>query len=370
MSDNNPIAKALGTDFYFDKRWQHYFEGTPGINVSRLAQSLTNDKQFAGFVENMILGIYNTTNVLKRFILIARPQSYINSAISSMLIYAHHADGLNYKKDYNSARASIKKYKKLINTYADAVVSKDQAAADKAWALVKKDPTHKMMEAGLSDTIKADVYKAGTNKEMAGYGAILRATGSHQYANAVKTMFMSEQVPLFKKAGDMFEATEMLPKLMLYHNKLGKLGHQKAATTTIMAYPSYNNLNPTLNLLNIVNPYMKFFASTPRMVMYAGNQNMRNMVIGVAIANGIVPASYAMQDEEEAAKYEFYKDNGFVKIPFLPIVYPTFSLFPIYKDPFDTPFGNSLFGIDFIPGVAKNIFNEDSYLPGKYVGGE
>jgi len=284
-----------------------------------------------------------------------------------MIIYAHHADGLNYKRDLKAAKQSIATYKKLINTYADAVVSKDTVAADAAWAKVKADRTHKMMESGLSDTIKADVYKAGTSKEMAGYGAIYRATGSHQYANSVKTLFMSEKVPLFKKAGDMFEATEMLPKLMLYHNKLGKLGHQKAATTTIMAYPSYNNLNPSLNLLNIVNPYMKFFASTPRMITYAGNQNMRNMFIGIAIANGIVPASYAMQDDEEMGKYEFYRDNGFAKIPFLPMVYPTFSLFPIYKSPTDTPFGNSLFGLDFVPGVAKNIFNQDSYLPGKYV---
>ena len=368
MSKNNPIAKALGTDFYYDKRWEHYFEGTKGINVSNLAHRITGgDKQFAGFVENSILGVYNITNVLKRFILIARPQSYINSAISSMIIYMHHANGFTYKRDLAKAKSSIKAYRKLINNYADAVVSKDTAKAEAAWAKVKADSVHKMMEAGLSDTIKADVYKAGTNKEMAGYGAIYRATGSHQYANSVKTLFMSESVPIFKKAGDLFEMTEMIPKLMLYHNKLAALGHQKAATTTIMAFPSYNNLNPALNMLNIVNPYMKFFASTPRMVMYAGNQNIRNLMIGIAIAHGIVPASYAMESDEEMAKYDFYKENGFVKLPFMPIVYPSFSLFPIYKDPFDTPFGNSLFGIDFIPGVAENIFNKDSYLPGKLV---
>jgi len=370
LSSKSPISKVLGTDFYYDARWKHYFEGTKGIDVKKFSQTLTGDKQFAGFVENGLLGVYNATNVLKRFILVARPQSYINSFVSSMIIYAHHADGLNFKKDHAAAKASIARYKSLINEYADAVVSKDQAKADAAWAKVKADPTHKMMEAGLSDTIKADVYKAGTNREMAGYGAIYRATGSHQYANSVKTLSLDSSIKAFQMASEMFENTEMIPKLMLYHNKLAKHGHQKAATTTIMAYPSYNNLNPALNMLNIVNPYMKFFASTPRMMGYAANQSPRNMMLGIALAQAVVPASYAMQDDEEMARYKFYKENGFVKIPFLPLVYPTMSLFPTYSDFTHTPFGNSLFGIDFIPGVAKNIFNTDAYLPGKYVGGE
>ena len=367
LDKNNPISKSLGTDFYYDKRWQHYFEGTKGIDVKNFSQRLTGDKQFAGMVENGILGVYNATNVLKRFILVARPQSYINSYISSMLIYAHHADGLHYKKDLAAAKSSVKKYKSLVNKYADAVASQDTVKADAAWATLKKDPTHKMMEAGLSDTIKADVYKAGTNREMAGYGAIYRATGSHQYANSIKTLTMDPSMKLAKAAGDVFENTEMIPKLMLYHNRLAKLGHQKATTTTIMAYPSYNNLNPALNLLNIVNPYMKFFASTPRMMGYAANQSPRNMMLGIALANGIVPASYAMQDDEEMAKYDFYKENGMAKIPFLPLVYPTQSLFPQYANPLDSTYGNSLFGVDFLPSVVKNIFNDDAYLPGKYV---
>lgn len=366
LSENNPIRKTLGVDFYYDKRYNHYFEGTPGVDVRSLSKSLVGDTDFAKFVEGTATTLYKATNVMKRFILVARPQSYINSYVSSMFIYGTHAKGLNYLADHKKASSEIANYKKKLNTYVDMYVDpKRQAEAQNYWNKeIEPHSVNKLMKSGIMDTIRSDIYKIGSTREMDGYSAILKATGSKEYANGFKTMLLADNTSIGAIAAKAFDNTELHPKLMLYYNLVKDLGHDKAVTTVLMSFPSYHNLPQMLNLLNTFSPYTKFFASTPRMIGYGVNKHPGRMAAGVLFAQAVVPASYAMSSEEEQKRWEWHKEHGFMKIPLIDAAYPTFSLFPLWSNPFDSPFGSHMFQTDFLFSVAGGIDEPKNYIPG------
>jgi hypothetical protein len=199
-----------------------------------------------------------------------------------------------------------------------------------------------------------------THKEAQGYLAIKRNT-SGNYAAAMKNLMLDESTPHGNKLAEIFDKTELYPKLMLYFNKVDKLGHDKAVQTVLMAFPTYNNLPYGLNFVNVFSPYMKFFASTPKMIMYGINQHPVRSLFGIFVAQGIVPASWAMEDEQTQKKYKWWIEHEFIKVPGFDWVYPSNSIFPIYSNPLETPFG-PVFDPTFAFSAAKNVADPMSHI--------
>ena len=366
LSDNNPFSKALGVKYYFNEKYVDYFEGTPGIDIRGAARSLAGDTEFAKFVEGAMLTASKTINMLKRFILVARPQSYINSMFSSFTIYATHATGVQFKKDWMTSKNSLSDFKKNMKEYTKLYADAGkQAEAAKYWNdNLEGHVINKLMKAGLLSTMRADVYKLGTSKELETYGALRKATGSSRYANAFKSITLDETTWHGEKMAEMFDATELYPKLMLYFNRVKDLGHDKAAQTVIMSFPTYNNLPAMLNIVDQVSPYTKFLASTPRMITYGINQSPKKMMAGVVMAQGITPASYAFATEEEQKAWEWHREAGFIKVPFADYSYASMSLFPIHANPFNSPFGTTAFDPTFVVSAGQSAFTPSSYIPG------
>jgi hypothetical protein len=370
ISKENPHARVMGNDFWIDKKYAHILNGTDGIDLAKFGRSIAGDTEFAKTITQMSKVIYDGTKVLRNLILVARPSSYINSFVSSMGLYWIMKDpkaGGSAVTDIIAAKKSIKSYRNLLQKYAKHYTN-DKAKAAKAWKDVTKHELHSAMEGGLVNTIRADAYKIGSIPEMTMYTAIKKATGSHEYGNAMKTIGLDPSTPMGAQLGTFFDYTELMPKIALYLNLKRTHGDAHAVQKTTMAFPTYQNLPHFLNMIDQVSPYTKFFASTPRMIMYGLNQSPMRMGATAVMANTLPAASFMFASEEDQKKWKFYKENDFIKLPFIPVAYSSTSLFPTVSNPFVTPFSDGPFDIGFFASGAKSMANSSTYLLGTYMG--
>jgi hypothetical protein len=151
-------------------------------------------------------------------------------------------------------------------------------------------------------------------------------------------------------------------KLREFSPKGKKTAVELASQNVLMAYPTYFNLPEPLATIGTITPYMKFFASTPKMMLYGLDQKPISSTAGILLANSVVPASYMFTGDDK--KYEWYKDHGFIKFPFVDYSYFSGSLFPIWQNPFDSPFGTHILDYDFTADALSTLTTAKSYVPG------
>ena len=365
LTENNPLSKAMGSKYYIDKRFKHYIEGDKGIDVRKLGRELGGDGQFGRFIEKSVLGLSKTTDVMANFILVSHPASYINSFLSSMTIYASHITGIASINDVKAAKASYKGYKENIAKFAE-IYGQDPKKGVEYWNnVVKQSPLHKLVDAGVVNTIRADMYKIANPKQFALYNAIKDATGNTGLANGLKSIAMDPGTPHGNKLAEAFDYTELMPKIMLFENlKRNGMKAELAAQKVMMAFPTYNNLPKGMNMLSAGVPDLKFFASLPKMIMYGIDQSPRRMIGGVIAAQSVTPLSYAFASEEEQKAWKWNIDNGFIKIPGFDYSYASMSLFPIWSNPLSSPFGTTPFSVDFVYSAGSGILSPSKYIPG------
>ncbi|RLB06855.1 MAG: hypothetical protein DRG27_07010, partial [Deltaproteobacteria bacterium] len=298
-------------------------------------------------------------------ILVARPQSYINSFISSMTIYATHTAGMSAISDYNQAGKISSKFTKDINTYVEMYTDPTKQKQAKAYwdSNLENSEMMEMMRGGVISTIRGDLYKLGNTKQFNGYSAIKKVTDGTT-ADGLKTLILDPSTPIGSKAAQLFDMMELRPKMMLYLNKKKTVGKDRAITTVLTAFPTYYNLPGWAVPMDMVSPYTKFLASAPRNILYAANQSPTRMVAGMVLAHSVVPLSYAFTED---AKYDYFKDNGYIKLPGVDYGYFSSSLFPIWKNPLDNPYTDG-FSPTFLPEAISSLSKPGSYLPGTSMG--
>ena len=113
--------------------------------------------------------------------------------------------------------------------------------------------------------------------------------------------------------GDIFDNTEMLPKLALYLDGLNSgLDRKLASQKVIMHFPNYGiNLHPAIAGFELISPYMKYAVNYPKM-MYMFMNNKPNATLALMIASYALPA--ITYSDKESKKDEWFKENHFVKL--------------------------------------------------------
>ncbi len=105
--------------------------------------------------------------------------------------------------------------------------------------------------------------------------------------------------------------------------------------------------------------------STPRMITYGLNQNPYRTVALFAAAKSLPSASFALSDNPD---YKWFEEQGFIKIPGVPVAYPAQSLFPTVSMPFYSPFHDGILDYSAILSMTKSLTSPiNNTLPGNYM---
>ncbi len=366
LSDNNPLVQNIGSKYYYDARYQHYFEGTPGWNVGKTMENTLGETQMAKTMTSVALAMSNYMRDLRGTILLARANSYINSFLSSATILWQNADSKNPAKFMSQATKELHSYKKLVEQFSE-IYMKDQKKGLEFWnTTIKKHKLAPAFDGGLINTIRADAYKLNTIPQLQIYNAVKAATGNDIYANAWRNLALAPDTRLGNTLGTVFDYTELIPKIALYLDQLhaGKKTNF-AVQKTMMAFPTYHNLPAGLNIVDNYVPFLKFMLSTPRMITYGLNQNPYRTVALFAAAKSLPSASFALSDNPD---YKWFEEQGFIKIPGVPVAYPAQSLFPTVSMPFYSPFHDGILDYSAILSMTKSLTSPiNNTLPGNYM---
>ena len=324
LSNRNPISRHFGRQ-YINKSYLHYFEGSKGFNTRRLTRDVFG-KQLGGILQNVLDIMLGAIKALRGEILVYHASSYINSALTSTLIYATHAQNPGmYGRDIVKSRSMIKNYRENLRNWNNLVVQEGMlpeghpdkpkllSGIKEAQQKVEQDPIHTAFSFGMSNTIRSDAYKTGSYDENVIFTKLKILFGSDDVAERAKTLLADPSTKWGKYIGEIYDSTELVPKVALYLRKMDEgLSPQQAVQTVLMAFPTYNNLNPFLNAIDQVSPYTKYMANYPKMMLYALDQKtIRTPAMGVASVFG--PAlTWDQEDKNE----QWYQQHGFMKMPF------------------------------------------------------
>ena len=329
------IYKSYGK-MYYNTKYAQNFIGTDGINYGKWYKE--NFGQFGGFMTNMTRTLIGLTQAAKPFVLLARPASYVNSFVSSWFIFINSSNRPWRAAHYTGkAKKDIKAYRKLMKEWSNAKYLNGPGDADAIYKKMTSMRIHQAFEGGIVQTLRSNQY-ASSNIESNVFFRMIEKDSSLDTSmlKIMKTISFDSSTKHGQVAGDLFDTTELYPKLAMYYDALdsmkGKDNHTKAVGKVLTAYPAYENLSAPLAVLDEINPFTKYMSAFPHMLGHAMNNNFgRFFMLQGLFALG-AKASWAVEGEDMTAQEEWLRDNGYVN----------FGAFAKY-DPSTNPFDPTAF---------------------------
>jgi hypothetical protein len=325
LSDDHPITRHFARHYY-NKRYKQYLEDSTGLDIGKISNDLFGKgSDLSKVVTQTTKFIHGNLQLLRGAVLNLRASSYINSAVSSSIIYGLHAENPHLMVSY------ISKAKKHIDSYRKQLVSLIRAeqklemakaagkSADEISKLtqsfktiegnLKANPVHGAFESGLGITIRSDAYKTGTYDENFAILKMKKWFGK-DVGERFATLLTDPSTKIGNTVGKIYDATELYPKVALYLDKLDATGSADiAAQTVLMAFPTYNNLSPMWNAIDNVSPYTKYMVSMPKMFLYAVDQHPFRF--GALHASALILPPMTWDSDEQREKYEGFMNIGF-----------------------------------------------------------
>jgi hypothetical protein len=159
--------------------------------------------------------------------------------------------------------------------------------------LQKHELWYALNDGGLQTSIRGNLQEVGLmprNELM----TVMKNNGfaniSEDTAKAIETIMLQPNTKAGTYLGEMFDMTEVAPKIVLYKELLKDgLSKEKAASYVKFAYPDYNmNLPQVMALADEFMPFMKYFMNVPRMTSFAMEQKpFRLLGLWIAGASAI-----------------------------------------------------------------------------------
>jgi len=307
--DKNPLNKMFA-GHYYNQKFEHYLEGSKGFKIDEKTISKYTGKELATIVTGGIKVVTGAVKALKGPLLVYRPASYVNSYLSNMIIYTVNSDDpLSPRKRWSQARESLTQYKSHLADSVDLTKTTDERAASKK--ALHGHELHYAFKSAIVNTIRSDAYKTASYKENNLVTAINDATGDDKMGNAFKTLLADPSTKTGAYLGDMFDATEMMPKVMMYLANKEKVGDKAAAQQVLLAFPTYNNLPTVLNAIDQISPYTKYMANYPKLVRYGlRNNQTKFLALNAAFIAGVRGTYGEEIDQDE----QWWRDNNFLKM--------------------------------------------------------
>lgn len=355
LHSSNPIVKNFG-QHYVSRAYKHYLSGSKGFDIKKVSYDVFGP-QFGKIVANAIKIVLGAIQMARGTILVYHASSYINSAISSTLTYmVHAANPLRAITDYNEARKLTKEYRSLIQQYAEAMRKGEDTTMIKA--KIEKHQLHDLWNHGVSSTIRSDAYRTGSYQENAAFHVFNNLTGDKELSERLKFLAADPSTTWGKWIGEVYDNTELIPKIALYLAKRREgLSSELASQTVLMAFPTYNNLNPLLNMIDQISPYTKFMANWPKMFFYAADQHIGRLAAIEGVAQFAPAVLWANADGVDEKDAQWYQKHGFIPLP-MNLAWYTGSLNPYSLFPSKT------FGDEGSISVVDPLFIYDAYLNG------
>ncbi len=308
-TEKTPFDKTFG-EFYYNKKYAKYFGGSKGFDIGKKnMQSIFGSA--GGIISPMIKTLIGATAILKGPILIMRPASYINSLSSNMLIYAINSDdALGAANRYGQARTELASFKVKLNAALDNVVKGKPHA--EAWKEVKEHKLWTAYENGIHSTIRTSAYETGAYAENMVFTMLNKLTKNEQLSDGLKFLTFDASTKHGNAMGKLFDATEMVPKIMMYLAKRDQLGSNTlAAQHVLLAYPTYNNLGHFWNGVDQFSPFTKYMINYPKMLTYAVTMNPKKFIgLNAAFFLGVRASYGSAIDPDE----EFWYNNNFADV--------------------------------------------------------
>jgi hypothetical protein len=297
-----------GETMYIRSSAKDALSGTEGVKVSgRILAPVV--KAMRGIIQGA-----------KQGIIIGRPASYINSYVSNVVTLMVHRDRLNplaVERELRKARSEIKGLKARTDVAMRLIANPKtkQRGYDALAKLQKHELWYALNDGGLQTSIRGNLQEVGLmpRNELI---TVLKNNGfanvSEDTAKAIETIMLQPNTDLGTRLGEMFDMTEIAPKVVLYKELLKDgLSKEKAAAYVKFAYPDYNmNLPQVMALADEFMPFMKYFMNVPRMTSFAMEQKpFRLLGLWIAGASAI-EASNQLWDPYN----EYYVNNDYFQL--------------------------------------------------------
>jgi hypothetical protein len=172
-------------------------------------------------------------------------------------------------------------------------------------------PLHTAFESGIFSTMRTDGFTTGSVQENALIAHLRPMFKNEQSAQAAKTFLADTTTSIGTKLGEVYDLTEVIPKVMMYLSRKEHVGDQMAIQEVLMAFPTYNNMGSFFGAIDLFSPYTKYMLNYPKMLMYALSNNTVRLTAMTAITMAATRASYGNEVEDEDT---WFYENDFIKL--------------------------------------------------------
>lgn len=309
LASNHPFSKMAGGKMFYNVKHEHLIYDTKGFDIRTLTKQLgsMNDIVF-----HMLRGTMDLVKGARSFILLSRIGGYLNNMVGNSLQYAMHAaNPTTIASDFSWAKKQTGDFRDKLDARNRAFVKgEDVTKIDQE---IANHPVYVAFNDGLFSTLRNDAYLTGSYEEMSILADLRKFDKSGVITDVVKNITFDPTSKFGNAAGQIFDATEMIPKLALWKNLESSMDPSKRSQYVQMAFPTYENLPPIMNMMDQFFPYTKYMMNYPKMVMFTMNKSFASML---ALNAGLPAAAMLSWNgyEGEESKKEFFKDNGFVHL--------------------------------------------------------
>ena len=321
LPDNHYLSTMFGTGFYIDKSYKHYILGTKGIDLNKI------DNNFIKALSPIIKFTADFTKYTSHQMLILNPRFWISNFLTNFMIFTHHSSlgPLNYVTYHNKAKKTIKELKDKIkqiakleeeinklefeNKTTESIKLKKEL--EKLKKELKEQDGYLALKYGLGLTIREDIMTLGSEKELTMFHMIENNFGKDIKDGIKWLSFDPEENSLGKKFSEVFDNSEIIPKMALFLHLKDKYNDPEMAVKhTLLAFPRYNNLPAGISIISEFVPYTKFMLSYPKILMFALMNNVPKYITMSLFLTNMPDLLSEPNDSQD----EWYIDHNIVMI--------------------------------------------------------
>lgn len=309
LSASHPFSKMAGGKMFYNTKHEHLIYDTKGFDIRSFTKQLGS---MNNIVFHILRGTMDLVKGARSFILLSRIGGYLNNIVGNSLQYMMHAaNPATITSDFVWAYKQTKDFRDKLDARNRAFVKgKDVTKMDEE---IANHPVYQAFNDGLFSTLRNDAYLTGSYEEMSILADLRKFDKSGVISDVIKNITFDPTSKFGNVGGQIFDATEMIPKLALWKNLESSMDPSQRSQYIQMAFPTYENLPPIMNIMDQFFPYTKYMMNYPKIIMFTMNRSLASMLA----LNAALPAAAMMSwngYEGEEGKKEFFKENGFIHL--------------------------------------------------------
>jgi len=359
LPQDHPLSQMAGGRMYFNKSHLDLLLGTKGYNIRELTKHL-------GSMNNLTFHSLRTlidlSKGLKGTILLGRMGGYINNIVGNTFqVMMHAPNPLSIAEDTNWAHKEMKSFRKVLNEYAKAYSSKNEQRMLAAEQAMQSHTLYEAYSNNIFSTIRTSSFALSSYEELSIIGDLNRIDKTGNTGKMLKALFFDPSTKHGNFLGNVFDMTEIIPKLVLWKN-LGDMSPSEKAQYIQFAFPTYQNLPFLANAVDQVYPFTKYAMNYPKMMLFTMYKSFHKMALVNAALPMVAMASWGDREDKNYSEYE----NLLIPTPFGDAAYNVSNALMVNF--FNTPYGKLTGQTDLTP-FAISVFANMKDVPSFFLPG-